>query len=132
MILIRNLNQIKRQLPPIALTIGNFDGVHLAHQKIIATTQEIAQKNQLKTAILTFEPHPILFLNKNNSNFNQNFRIYNLANKIRILKQFNSDYFLVIPFNNYLSSLNHNSFVEEILINKFNTKSLIIGYDFTF
>ncbi|MFM6972656.1 MAG: bifunctional riboflavin kinase/FAD synthetase [Alphaproteobacteria bacterium] len=132
MILIRNLNQIKRQLPPIALTIGNFDGVHLAHQKIIATTQEIAQKNQLKTAILTFEPHPILFLNKNNSNFNQNFRIYNLANKIRILKQFNIDYFLVIPFNNYLSSLNHNSFVEEILINKFNTKSLIIGYDFTF
>ncbi|MFM7702442.1 MAG: riboflavin biosynthesis protein RibF, partial [Alphaproteobacteria bacterium] len=102
------------------------------HQKIIATTQEIAQKNQLKTAILTFEPHPILFLNKNNSNFNQNFRIYNLANKIRILKQFNIDYFLVIPFNNYLSSLNHNSFVEEILINKFNTKSLIIGYDFTF
>jgi len=132
MILIRNLNQIKHQLPPIALTIGNFDGVHLAHQKIIAKTQEIAQKNQLKTAILTFEPHPILFLNQYNSNFNQNFRIYNLANKIRILKQFNIDYLLVIPFNNYLSSLNHNNFVEEILINKFNTKSLIIGYDFTF
>ena len=38
MILIRNLNQISQQLPPIALTIGNFDGVHQAHQKIIAAS----------------------------------------------------------------------------------------------
>lgn len=132
MILIRNLNQIEHRLPPIALTIGNFDGVHLAHQKIIAKTHEIAQKNQLKTALLTFEPHPIIFLNKNNPNFSKNFRIYSLANKIRILQNFNLDYLLILNFNNYLSQLSHNNFIEDILINKFNTKSLIIGYDFTF
>ena len=59
MILIRNLNQINQQLPKLSLTIGNFDGVHLAHQKIIEKTQEIAQKNNLSSALLSFEPHPI-------------------------------------------------------------------------
>ncbi len=132
MILIRNLNQINNQLPKLSLTIGNFDGVHLAHQKIIEKTQEIAQKNNLSSALLTFEPHPISFLNKNKNDFNQDFRITNLANKINLLKKYSLDYIIILPFNNKLSSIEANNFIEEILINKFNVKSLIIGYDFTF
>jgi riboflavin kinase/FMN adenylyltransferase len=132
MILIRNLNQINHQLPKLALTIGNFDGVHLAHHKIIEKTQEIARKNNLSSALLSFEPHPILFLNKNKSDFNHDFRITNLANKINLLKKYNLDYIIILPFNNNLSSIKANNFIEDILINKFNVKSLIIGYDFTF
>ena len=132
MILIRNLNQINNQLPKLSLTIGNFDGVHLAHQKIIEKTQEIAQKNNLSSALLSFEPHPISFLNKNKNDFNQDFRITNLANKINLLKKYSLDYIIILPFNNKLSSIEANNFIEEILINKFNVKSLIIGYDFTF
>jgi riboflavin kinase/FMN adenylyltransferase len=132
MILIRNLNQINHQLPKLALTIGNFDGVHLAHQKIIEKTQEIARKNNLSSALLSFEPHPILFLNKNKSDFNHDFRITNLANKINLLKKYNLDYIIILPFNNNLSSIKANNFIEDILINKFNVKSLVIGYDFTF
>ena len=132
MILIRNLNQINHQLPKLALTIGNFDGVHLAHQKIIEKTQEIAKKNNLSSALLSFEPHPISFLNKNKSDFNGDFRITNLANKINLLKKYSLDYLIILPFNNNLSSIKANNFIEEILINKFNVKSLIIGYDFTF
>ena len=56
----------------------------------------------------------------------------NLANKINLLKKYNLDYIILLPFNNSLSSIKANDFIEEILINKFNTKSLIIGYDFTF
>jgi riboflavin kinase/FMN adenylyltransferase len=132
MILIRNLNQINHQLPKLALTIGNFDGVHLAHQKIIEKTQEIAKKNNLYSALLSFEPHPISFLNKNKNDFNADFRITNLANKINLLKKYSLDYLIILPFNNNLSSIKANNFIEEILINKFNVKSLIIGYDFTF
>ena len=132
MILIRNLNQINNQLPKLSLTIGNFDGVHLAHQKIIEKTQEIAQKNNLSSALLTFEPHPISFLNKNKNDFNKDFRITNLANKINLLKKYSLDYIIILPFNNKLSSINATNFIEKILINKFNVKSLIIGYDFTF
>lgn len=132
MILIRNLNQINNQLSKLALTIGNFDGVHLAHQKIIEKTQEIAKKNNLSSALLSFEPHPISFLNKNKINFNHDFRITNLANKLELLKKYKLDYIIILPFNNQLSSINANSFIEEVLINKLNVKSLIIGYDFTF
>ena len=132
MILIRNLNQINNQLPKLSLTIGNFDGVHLAHQKIIEKTQEIAQKNNLSSALLSFEPHPISFLNKSKNDFNHDFRITNLANKINLLKKYSLDYVMILPFNNNLSSIKANSFIEDILINKFNVKSLIIGYDFTF
>jgi len=132
MILIRNLNQINQQLPKIALTIGNFDGVHLAHQKIINYTQQIAKSKNIKSAILSFEPHPISFLNQKNQNFNHNFRITNLAQKLKLLKSHNFDYIIIIPFNNYLSSLNANFFVEEVLINKLNVDSLVVGYDFTF
>jgi riboflavin kinase/FMN adenylyltransferase len=132
MILIRNLNQINHQLPKLSLTIGNFDGVHLAHQKIIEKTREIAQKNNLSSALLSFEPHPISFLNKSKNDFNHDFRITNLANKINLLKKYSLDYVIMLPFNNNLSSIKANNFVEDILINKFNVKSLIIGYDFTF
>ena len=132
MILIRNLNQINQQLPKLSLTIGNFDGVHLAHQKIIEKTQEIARKNNLSSALLSFEPHPISFLNKNKNEFNHDFRITNLANKINLLKKYNLDYVIILPFNSDLSSIKANNFIEDILINKFNVKSLIIGYDFTF
>jgi riboflavin kinase/FMN adenylyltransferase len=132
MILIRNLNQINQQLPKLSLTIGNFDGVHLAHQKIIEKTREIAQKNNLSSALLSFEPHPISFLNKSKNDFNHDFRITNLANKINLLKKYNLDYVIMLPFNNNLSSIKANNFIEDILINKFNVKSLIIGYDFTF
>ena len=132
MILIRNLNQINHQLPKLSLTIGNFDGVHLAHQKIIQKTQEIAQKNNLSSALLSFEPHPISFLNKSKNDFNHDFRLTNLANKINLLKKYSLDYLIIIPFNNKLSSLTATNFIEEILINKLNVESLIIGYDFTF
>lgn len=130
--LIRNLSQIINQLPETCLTIGNFDGLHIAHQKIIERTKQIATIKGLKSAILSFEPHPISFLNRQNNDFNHNFRISNLSNKIKYIKNHNIDYLLIIPFNNYLSNLNPKSFIDNILINKINAKSLVVGYDFTF
>jgi riboflavin kinase/FMN adenylyltransferase len=129
--LIRNLSQIS-QLPKTSLTIGNFDGLHIAHQHIIDFTKNIAKEKALKSAILTFEPHPISFLNQHNLNFNHNFRICNLSNKIKFIKDIKIDYLLILPFNDYLSNLTPNLFIENILINKINASSLIVGYDFTF
>ena len=60
--IIRNLNKLPHALPPLALTIGNFDGVHLGHQQILSEVKKIAKEKKLASAILTFEPHPISFL----------------------------------------------------------------------
>lgn len=132
MILIRNLNQINHQLPKTALTIGNFDGIHLGHQTIIKKTIDEAKSQKLKSVILTFEPHPSIFFNHNNSNFNHNFRIYNLATKIKILKNLNPDFLVIIPFNKSFSSISAKEFIENILLKKLNATSLVIGYDFSF
>lgn len=132
MILIRNLNQINHQLPKIALTIGNFDGVHLAHQNIINKTKEIAKKHQIKSALLSFEPHPIVFLNRHLDNYQSNFNLSSLAQKLRLLQKFYLDYVIILPFNQSLSQNSAVEFIERILIDKINTKSLVVGYDFTF
>lgn len=125
---IRNLNQIG-SMPELALTIGNFDGVHLGHLAILSQVKKIAKEKSLASAILTFEPHPISFFKPEKSS---DFRITNLAEKLRILSAEKIDYVIVLPFNANLSEISAQDFVQQILIQTLNSKHLVIGYDFTF
>jgi len=128
MILIRSLNFLQN-LPPLALTIGNFDGVHLGHQEIILQTKKIAKEKNLASAILTFEPHPISFFDSKKA---ENFRINSLAQKLKILRQHELDYVIILPFNKNFSEISAQDFALKILREAFRVKALIIGYDFTF
>lgn len=127
--IIRNLSQIKTKLPELALTIGNFDGVHLGHLEIINQVKKIAKEEKLKSATLTFEPHPINFFKPEKT---KNFRITSLAQKLAIFKDQKIDYVIVLPFNKSFSEVSATNFVKDILAEKLNTKHLVIGYDFTF
>ena len=128
MILIRNLKNLTLT-QPLCLTIGNFDGFHFGHQKIIKEVKNIADKNNYKSAILTFEPHPSSFFKKEQ---NKKFNISSIAQKLDFIRKNNVDYAIIIKFNNKLSQLSPNEFIEEILINKLNIAHLVIGYDFVF
>jgi len=127
--LIRNLNQIKFPLPKTVLTIGNFDGVHLGHLAIIEEIKKIAKEKNLSSAILTFEPHPISFLRQDRP---KDFRISSLAEKLRIFKNLEIDYLIILPFNQALADIEAQNFIDEILVKKINIKHLVIGYDFIF
>lgn len=127
--IIRNLKQIKTPLPPLALTIGNFDGVHLGHLEIVKQVKKIAKEKNLATAILTFEPHPIAFLRPERP---KDFRINSLAQKLKIFAQEKIDYVIVLPFNKILSEISAQDFAKKILVQSLNIKHLSIGYDFTF
>lgn len=126
--IIRSLNQIETKLEPLALTIGNFDGVHLGHRAIIKKLGEIAQAQNLKRALLTFEPHPYLFFNQTAP---KDFLITDLSEKIRRLNSA-FDYLIILPFDKNLAELSAADFVEKILINKLNAKHIVIGHDFVF
>ena len=126
--LIRSLNNLKLT-EPLCLTIGNFDGFHLGHQKIISNIKSLCAKHNYKSAILTFEPHPYSFFKKEN---NKKFRISSLSQKLQFIKDSNIDYAIILPFNSNLSQISANNFINEILVNKLNTKHIIIGYDFVF
>ncbi|MCE2687450.1 MAG: bifunctional riboflavin kinase/FAD synthetase [Rickettsiales bacterium] len=112
-----------------AIMIGNFDGIHLGHQEIIRKNLAIAKNKNLKTLLITFEPHPIKFLKPDN---NYDFRITSLSEKLRILKDSRLDYVAILPFNRNLSEFSASDFLQKILLESFKMKHLTIGYDFIF
>jgi riboflavin kinase/FMN adenylyltransferase len=116
--------QIKQ---PLCLTIGNFDGVHFGHQQIILQLKETAKKHNLATGLLTFLPHPMLFFKQK-----KNFLLHTFKQKIATLQQFNLDYIILLPFNHHFANLSHYSFIEKILLQYCQAKTMIVGYDFTF
>jgi FAD synthase len=71
-------------LPPLCLTIGNFDGLHLAHQEIIKKVKKISLERNLKSAVLTFEPHPAKLLKSKQA---VDFRIFGNAQKIAAFRE---------------------------------------------
>ena len=123
--IIRDIKNIKIKTP-ITASIGGFDGVHLGHQKIIKNIVNESSKKNTKSAIITFNPLPKIFFAK------KNFEILSIHKKIHILEKFNLDYLIILRFNKELISMSSKEFIEEILINKLNIKSLTAGDDFKF
>ncbi len=112
----------------LSLAIGNFDGLHKGHIKILDRLKKISKENNQPSAIMSFNPHPREFFNKKNNNFN----IYSKADKISFLKKLEIDIYIEFKFNKTLSELSANNFVEDILLNKLDIKNVIIGKDFKF
>lgn len=128
--IIRNFQNINNQLQPTALTIGNFDGVHLGHRQILQKVNQIAKKENLKSTLLTFEPHPLKIINPSIP-FKQ--RLFSLSQKLLFLEQSELiEQILFLRFNQQLANLSAEDFVKNILVKKLNVKHLIIGYDFIF
>lgn len=116
--IIRNIDKNQQKLPNIALTIGNFDGIHIGHKKILEKLKSAGQERGLKTALLTFEPHPAKIFGKDSQN-----RIYNLSEKVRILKlEGLIDFLFIIHFNKDLINLPADNFLRDILLKNINMK----------
>ncbi|MGD9931228.1 MAG: bifunctional riboflavin kinase/FAD synthetase [Mangrovibacterium sp.] len=111
------------------LTIGSFDGVHLGHVKIIDRLKEIAQQNQGESVIFTFYPHPRLVLFPKEHNLRL---LTTLQEKIRLFERAGIEHLIVYPFSKAFSELSYTEFVRQILVEKLNIKSLVVGYDHKF
>ena len=121
MLLIRHINQMK-STQQSAVTIGNFDGVHVGHEQIILKVKEIASENNFDSTILTFQPHPIALFKPQNF---QNYLITSLAQKLRIFKKYQIDNVAIIAFNREFANLSAVDFIEKILVEKLKVKYLI-------
>ncbi len=111
---------------PCALTIGNFDGVHEGHQALLSRLSSYADHNQLKTCVLTFDPHPKEFFTPGNAPA----RIYSLRDKLLALKDCGIDRVVVEHFNANFAKITADEFVEKILIRGLNAKYIVVGDDF--
>lgn len=127
--LIRGLYNISPQAQKAVVTIGNFDGVHLGHQALIAAVIKEAKARGVPSMVITFEPHAFEYFTKGNVTIA---RITRMREKFLVLKQCGVDYVLVLPFNQALAKLSAPQFVQIILQEALHCSSVIVGDDFRF
>ena len=123
----RNLN-IKNKHKNSVIIIGNFDGIHLGHQKVIEQAKKKAKKNKLTFGLITFEPMPVMFFNSNIKNH----RINSLEQKNNQLKKYNLDFIIIIKFNRLFSLLSPNHFIKKIICEKIRAKYVFVSKNFKF
>lgn len=109
------------------IAIGSFDGIHKGHKKILKKTLTLAKKNNLKSGVLTFEPHPKEVVSDNDKHL----YITSLAQKRKILKEMGFDYNFEMNFTEDIAQTPFNDFVKKIIVNNLNTKQIVVGADFT-
>ncbi|PHQ78198.1 MAG: bifunctional riboflavin kinase/FMN adenylyltransferase [Coxiella sp. (in: Bacteria)] len=124
---IRDIKQIPDNMPPCALTIGSFDGVHRGHQEIITTLLQEAKQRGLATLVISFDPYPKeFFLGERVP------RLMTWREKHTALEALGVDYFLTINFNAAFAAIPARQFVTNLLIEKLHAKLIIVGDDFRF
>ena len=110
------------------ILIGNFDGLHLGHQKLFHLAKRYKKKFSLKVGDLTFEPMPKMYFNKNIKNF----RISNKKQKINLLNEFNVDFVIIKKFDKKFSKIKSIDFIKKILSKKLNAKFIFVSNNFRF
>ena len=110
------------------IAIGNFDGLHLGHQKVINEAKQKAKNNKLPFGLITFEPVPVMFFNKNIKNH----RINTLQQKKTQLNKFGLDFLIIIRFSKSFSSLTAKEFISKIISKKTKCRYLYVSKNFKF
>ncbi len=120
------------QLPEFKDTVftqGTFDGVHLGHQQILEQLTDMARQTGGETVVLTFWPHPRLFLFPDD---NQLKLLQTLEEKLELFARCQIDNVIVLPFTKEFSNIHPEDYIREILVNRLNVSVAIVGYDHRF
>jgi riboflavin kinase/FMN adenylyltransferase len=112
---------------PAAVAIGNFDGVHLGHQKILRFLVDRAEERRLYSLVLTFSPHPERVLGRSRIAM-----IQTLAQRLARIRAHGIQAVIVTPFDRRFSSLSGQEFVREIIVRSLRAKEVIVGENFRF
>ena len=123
----KNFNISKNHKKSIIL-IGNFDGIHLGHQKLFKLANNYKKKFKRKVGVITFEPMPKIFFNKSFKNF----RILSIDRKNQILKELGVDFIIIKKFDKKFSKIKSNFFIKEILSKKLEAKYIFVSNNFRF
>ena len=113
---------------PSAVTIGNFDGLHLGHQALLARLRSTAASRRLRTTVLTFEPHPREFFTPEQAPT----RLTSLREKCELLGEMGIDHLHVLHFDATLAAMSADDFVEGVLVDGLQARHVLIGDDFRY
>lgn len=111
----------------IAIALGEFDGLHVAHQVLIKKAVNYAKDNNIKSAVFSFDPHPDFVLKKRTNHG----YITPMTEKMDRLEKLGVDYFVVLPFTLEFSRLDPIEFINDYL-NSFAIRKIVVGFDYRF
>ena len=123
-----NLDNLPKDIKNPVVTIGNFDGVHWAHQAIFKKVIERARYLHGTSVIITFEPHPVKVMSPEKIKP----LITLLEQKRELVNDQGINIFLLIKFTLEFAAISARDFVKDILVNKLRIKEIIVGYDYAF
>ena len=119
---------IPGKLKKSILLIGNFDGLHLGHQKVCNEAKKYKKKYKLKLGVLTFNPLPIMFFN----NKMKNYRLTNDSQKFILLKKMGVDFVINKRFNLKFSKIKSEKFIKNIIVKKIDPKFIFVSNNFRY
>jgi riboflavin kinase/FMN adenylyltransferase len=126
--IIRGLETLNKSYPNTVLTIGNFDGVHLGHQKILSMVLKRAKEIKGTSMAVTFEPHPMKILAPE-----KNIKILTTyEEKAKLIKGIGINVLLCINFNKEFSYISADDFIKDVFVKKIDAKEIIVGTNFVF
>ena len=126
-IIYKNFNLKKIHMNSIIL-IGNFDGLHIGHQKLFMIANKYKKNKKLKIGVITFDPIPKMFFNPSWKNY----RISNFEQKVDFLKKFNVDFIINKKFDTKFSKIKYFEFIKKILYQKIKAKLIFVSDNFKF
>jgi len=124
----RKLDEVPAQLGPTIVSVGNFDGVHIAHQAVVRHMVERAHAIGGRAVVVTFEPHPLRILRPDSAPK----LLSPLEVKLKLLEQTGVDAVLVLPFARDLSLMSAHDFARQVLVDVLHAREVHEGYNFHF
>lgn len=122
-----NLDKEKNKYDNVAIALGNFDGIHLGHQELIIKVVEKSREKDLKPSILLFQNHTKVTINNKKPNMlTSNNQKYKIAEKLGI------EVIYTLNFTKEIMNLSQEDFIKEILKERLNCKTVVVGFDYRF
>jgi riboflavin kinase / FMN adenylyltransferase len=118
----------KDEVEPTVMALGFFDGVHLGHQQVITTAKETATKLGIKSAVMTFYPHPLVVLRKDKQQVKY---LTTMKDKESLVEALGIDTLYVVKFDEFFADLQPQQFVDEYIIG-LNVKHVVAGFDYSY
>ena len=124
----RSLEEARLSFGPSSLTIGNFDGVHAGHARILRRVCEVGRENGWKPSVLTFDPHPTRIVAPSRSP-----RLMTTPEqRCRLMEQESIRQVLILPFTREVAQLTPEQFVRDVLVDALDAKAVLVGENFRF
>ncbi len=124
----RSLDDVPADLGRTVLVIGNFDGVHRGHRRVVARARDIAGARGLSVVAVTFDPHPMAVLRPEHAPS----MLTRLETRAELLGEAGVDRVLALPFDREVASWSPETFIDRVLVDRLHAAAVVVGANFRF